>query len=199
MSYRFAFVFDYELGHVTHQKNLERFLAEDGSVQPRWMLMKPRVGDVWDKLPIIKNYLPLRQSIRSRAAVRKAMKAEPVDAVFCHTQVVAMLGMGLPANVPMIISLDATPRDFARLGAYHAGGKSRPIKSGGIKFRWARWAFHQASALVAQSAWCKRSLVQEYGIEDARVAVIPPGVELSQWTQAPKASQAGRRTRLLFV
>ena len=198
-SYRLGFVFDYELGHVTHQKNLDRFIAEDQSIRPEWILIPPRTGDRWDKVPKIKNHLPLRQSLRARPAIRKAHKVAPLDGVYCHTQVMAMLGTGLPRHVPLVISLDATPIDFAKLGAYHAGGKPIDSRAGGLKFRWGQWAFRRASALVTFSAWCKRSLVKDYGIEESRVAVIPPGVDLDVWKAAPKSPLENRRARLLFV
>lgn len=198
-SYRLGFVFDYELGHVTHQKNLDRFIAEDQSIRPEWILIPPRMGDRWDKVPKIKNHLPLRQSLRARPAIRKAHKVAPLDGVYCHTQVMAMLGTGLPRHVPLVISLDATPIDFAKLGAYHAGGKPIDSRAGGLKFRWGQLAFRRASALVTFSAWCKRSLVKDYGIEESRVAVIPPGVDLDVWKPAPKSPLENRRARLLFV
>lgn len=198
-SYRLGFVFDYELGHVTHQKNLDRFIAEDQAVRPEWILIPPRTGDRWDRIPKVKNHLPLRQSLRARPAIRKAHMLAPLDSVYCHTQVMAMLGTGLPSRVPLVISLDATPIDFAKLGAYHAGGKPIDSRAGGLKFRWGQWAFRRASALVTFSAWCKRSLVKDYGIEESRVAVIPPGVDLDAWKPAPKAPIENRRARLLFV
>ncbi len=198
-SYRLGFVFDYELGHVTHQKNLDRFIAEDPSVRPEWILIPPRTGDRWDKCPKIKNHLPLRQSLRARPANRRANKVAPLDGIYCHTQVMAMLGTGLPRRVPLVISLDATPIDFAKLGAYHAGGKPIDSRAGGLKFRWGQWALRRASALVTFSAWCKRSLVKDYVIEESRVAVIPPGVDLDAWKPASKAPLENRRARLLFV
>jgi len=137
--------------------------------------------------------------LRARPAIRKAHKLAPLDSVYCHTQVMAMLGTGLPSRVPLVISLDATPIDFAKLGAYHAGGKPIDSRAGGLKFRWGQWAFRRASALVTFSAWCKRSLVKDYGIEESRVAVIPPGVDLDAWKPAPKAPLENRRARLLFV
>lgn len=197
--YRLGFVFDYELGHITHQKNLERYIAEDQSVRPEWILIPPRTGDRWDKIPKIKNHLPLRQSLRARPAIRKAHKLAPLDGVYCHTQVMAMLGSGLPRRVPLVISLDATPIDFAKLGAYHAGGKPHEHRTGGLKFRWGQWALNRAAALVTHSGWCKRSLVNDYGIEERRVAVIPPGVDLNMWKPAQKTPLENRRARLLFV
>ena len=110
-----------------------------------------------------------------------------------------MLGTGLPRHVPLVISLDATPIDFAKLGAYHAGGKPIDHRAGGFKFRWGQRTFSRAMALVTHSAWCKRSLVNDYGIEASRVAVIPPGVDLDSWKPAAKPPLEKRRARLLFV
>ena len=110
-----------------------------------------------------------------------------------------MLGNRIAKKVPSVVSLDATPIDFAQLGAYHAGGKARQADRQGLKFKWNQSVFQAAAALVSWSAWCKRSLVKDYGARADRVAVIPPGVELSQWEPAPKAPPEGRKLRLLFV
>lgn len=198
-SYRMGFVFSYVLGHVTHKKNLERWVEADASISPRWMLLESRTGDLLDKLPGVKNHMPLRMSLRARRAVRGERKKEPLDVLFYHTQITAMLAFAQARPIPTVVSLDATPIDFASLGAYHAGNQQREADRSGMKFRWNRVVFQRASALVTWSAWAKKSLVQDYGIETSRVAVLPPGVDLERWQPATKAAQAQRKTRLLFV
>ena len=43
------------------------------------------------------------------------------------------------------------------------------------KYRLNRRAFHAAEALVSWSDWARRSLIQDYGVDDARVRTIAPG------------------------
>lgn len=205
-SCRIGFVFSYILGHVTHQKNLERHVAEDSSIRATWLLMNSREGDLWDRLPLVENHMPLRLSLRARAAIRKSVRDEPIDVLFYHTNITAMLGMRMARRIPSVVSLDATPADFARIGAYHGGSKARVADLSGYKFRWNRAVFRSAAALVSWSAWCKQSLVRDYGVEASKIRVIPPGVDLDDWkpaskgTTAPRGgSQAQRKTRLLFV
>jgi hypothetical protein len=185
-----GFVIDSELGHITHQENLERFLTEDRSAQPEWLLLKPRMGDLLDRLPLVRNHLTLRQSLRARWGVQSAFRRKPLDSVFCHTQVTAMLGLGLPAHVPLIVSLDATQRDFARLGTYHAGGKASSKRAAALKCRWAKWAFHQADALVASSAWCKRSFVQDFSFFPSVSICGDPFFRMLTATMAASTAQA---------
>ncbi|HZL38621.1 MAG TPA: glycosyltransferase family 4 protein [Tepidisphaeraceae bacterium] len=198
-SYRIGFTFSYLLGHITHQKNLQRCVENDPSIRPEWFLLESRTGDRWDRTPFVKNHMPLRLSLRSRAAIKAARRREAIDVLFYHTQITAMLGMRLARKVPTVVSLDATPIDFAQIGAYHAGAAARDADRSGYKFRWNRWVFRSADALICWSAWCKRSLVDDYGIDESRVAVIPPGVDMADWRPAPKSPRAGRKTRLLFV
>jgi len=198
-SYRTGFVFSHVLGHVTHQKNLQRHVEADPSIAARWILIPSRNGGLLDHLPLVKSHMPLRMSLRARNAIRAHLRQEPFDVLFYHTQITAMLGFRLASRIPTIVSLDATPIDFAQLGAYHKASQTREADRSGLKFRWNQKVFATAAALVTCSAWCKRSLVKDYGVAESRVAVIPPGVELSQWQPVQKAPPEGRKTRLLFV
>src|SRR5205823_1347477 len=69
-----------------------------------------------------------------------------------------------------------------------------------------RRAFQRAARLVTWSEWARRSLVDDYGVDDARIRVLPPGAaagffELGARRLAtpPRLKCSGRAVRLLFV
>jgi glycosyltransferase involved in cell wall biosynthesis len=103
-------------------------------------------------------------------------------------------------RVPSIVSLDATPINYDSVGAAY---NHRPAGDGFVdrqKYALNRSSMHAADALVSWSDWAKRSLVEDYGVEPAKVRVIAPGAapmyfEIGQRRQAKSAG----RLRVLFV
>jgi len=71
--------------------------------------------------------------------------------------------------------LDATTTQV--LDAYGGGGRIAPGLRRQLLAR-ERRAFHQAEALIAMSPWAARSLIEDYGLPSARVAVVPAGANL---------------------
>ena len=143
---------------------------------------------------------------RARRALATHLAATPVDAILFHTQVTALLSVGLMRRVPSVISLDATPINYDSVG-HHYGHVS--AGNGFIdrqRFQMNRRAFHAAAALVTWSEWARRSLSDDYGLDPGRVRVIAPGAAAAFFDvgarrlsgqQAPESDQ--RPPRLLFV
>lgn len=51
----FGFVIEQWMGHVTHQKNLARWVAEDREITPTWMPIEASQNDIWERLPVIRS------------------------------------------------------------------------------------------------------------------------------------------------
>jgi glycosyltransferase involved in cell wall biosynthesis len=194
MPYRFGFVIEQSMGHITHTKNLMQSLSDDSTVEPSWMLVPLDADDIWQKIPNIS----LRLSLRSRGLVHKAIQDNKLDCLLYHTQLITLFSLSLIQRIPSVISIDATPLNFNTIGvAYEAkvptGGLAR------LKFEWYRSIFHKATALVGWSNWVKQSLVQDYGVQADKVKVIPPGVNIERWTPTLKEAGKSGPLRLLFV
>ena len=198
---RFVFVLEQTLGHVAHTANLERALAGtdwvDGTVVK--LPYEPR-GSV-QRLPVLRNW-SLRASLMARTALRRRLGEGPVDAAFIHTQVSALLSVGVMRAVPTVVSLDATPANFDAVGEAYGHGRGHPL--GEAAKAWInRRAFGAAAALITWSRLAADSLVADYGVQASHVRVIPPGVDLSLFR--PRASRdgvspgAGGLVRVLFV
>ena len=183
--YRLGLVMLQDLGHITHIKNLERWLWDDPSVQPTWMHVQPKADDVWQKMPTYS----WKISLRARARVLNALRQQDnLDCLFYHTQTLALFSLGIMQRIPTILSLDATPTNFKAIGESYYGYKESTGVVDKLKLEWNRRMFHSAAALVAFSNWVKESLVHDYGVEPDKVTVIPPGVELSMASNCKRGS-----------
>jgi glycosyltransferase involved in cell wall biosynthesis len=83
-------------------------------------------------------------------------------------------------RVPSVVSLDATPLQYDSLGEFykHAPGPA-PIER--IKRVLNERAYNAAAHLVTWSQWAKDSLARDYGVEQGKVTVISPGIDLELW------------------
>lgn len=186
------------LGHITHAKNLQTCIAKDPDVIPTWIPVSYELQDKWDKVPVVRGNWTLKSSLRARQQVLAAMAAARLDGLFYHTSVTALFSQGLMADIPTVVSMDATPLNFDNIGNPY---NHRPSSFGmveSIKNALNRRVFRKSDKLVVWCQWAKDSLEMDYGIDPAKVAVIPPGVDLDKWKSA-RGAEPQRPVRLLFV
>jgi glycosyltransferase involved in cell wall biosynthesis len=188
------------VGHVTYYRNLRELVAGQPDVAPTWLPIPFGLHGPTRLVPLLRSNWSVRASWRARRALRAALAARPHDAVVFNTTLTAHFSLGLMRRLPAIVSLDATPIVFDRIG-HHYGHQAA---GGGWldrqKHRMTQRVFHAAAGLAAWSEWAGHSLVGDYGVDPARVRVIPPGA-------APAYFDIGRRrqpgqggpARLLFV
>ena len=179
--FNFGFAVEHMLGHVTHYQNLKLWVAQDPSIYPTWMPIEASKQDIWEHLPVVRTNWSLQSSLRARDAIRAALHAQPVDALLLHTQTLALFALPLMQRIPTIISTDATPLNYDKVGAgyeHKVGGHALVERQ---KFLWNQRSYHAAAALVTFCDWAKDSLVNDYGIHPDKVSVIPPGINLQQW------------------
>jgi glycosyltransferase involved in cell wall biosynthesis len=198
MAYRLGFIMEQTLGHVTHAKNLEQWVAKDPDVIPTWIPLTFGIQDRWDKVPVVKSNWTLRSSIRAREQIRAALRTTKLDGLFFHTAVTAIFSRSLMGNIPTVVSMDATPLNFDSIGSPydHKPSSFTPIES--LKNAINRHTFNRARRLIIWNEWGKDSLVKGYGIDANKVVVIPPGVDLDKW-KPMRGAGPQRPIRLLFV
>jgi glycosyltransferase involved in cell wall biosynthesis len=131
--------------------------------------------------------------------IQKALKTGRLDGLFFHTQVTSLFSIGLLSRIPGVISLDATPINMDTMGAaYHLAPPSS-TKLETFKNQLNRNAYKQAKHLITWSEWAKVSLIQDYGISEHKITVIPPGVDLAKWKAPDQRPKNTRKVKLLFV
>ncbi len=199
--FNFGFIVEQALGHITHYQNLRYWVDKDTNIKPNWMPVGASTNDVWEKLPVIRNNWSLQVSLRTRKAIKAAMELQKPDALFLHTQTLALFAIPLMHRIPTIISTDATPLnlDSIATGYNHKVGGNYFAEYG--KYQWNKSTYNAATAIVTWCEWAKNSLVNNYGIPADKIAVIPPGVDLKQWHFKREHIEpvAKNPLRLLFV
>lgn len=196
-----GFVMEQTLGHVTHHQNLAHRMEDSIDLCPRWMPVLPHADDRWERMPGVSSNWSLKGSLRARDALREAERGgRPPDALFIHTQTLALFAMPWMRRIPTVISLDATPLNYDSVGTHYGHTSRGPALLERFKHAWNRRTFHECAALVTWCRWAKESLVNDYGVPADKVQVIPPGIDLARWHPAsarvPKLSVP---LRLLFV
>ena len=140
---------------------------------------------------------PLRWRLRYSLRARRALSRQrgKVDVALVNTQSCALLSKRPMRDIPTVLSVDITGRQFARMDFWGRGPASpageRPLAS------LERRAYHAAAKVLAWSEWTARSIVEDYGVAADRVEQLHFGVELPPLRE-PAPGNAGP-LRLLFV
>jgi glycosyltransferase involved in cell wall biosynthesis len=193
---RYVFVIEQGLGHLVHGMNIERVLATRDDIDGTVIKLKPGDTEGVRPLPLVKNW-SAQASWAAREVLRKHLAAEPVDAVFVHTQVAALMMQRIMHLVPTVVSLDATPVNFDTMAeAYRHNRQGGPIER--FKFAVNRRALLGARAIVTWSPWAAESVVTDYGVPAHRVHAVYPGVDLRNFRPNEGPRKPGP-VRILFV
>ncbi|MCJ8279234.1 MAG: glycosyltransferase, partial [Rivularia sp. ALOHA_DT_140] len=200
--FNFGFVVEQALGHITHYQNLKYWVDKDTNIKPCWMPVGENINDIWAKIPLIRNNWSLQVSLRAYNAIESTMKLQTLDALFLHTQTLALFAIPLMYRIPTIISTDATPLnlDSIATGYNHKVGGNYFAER--LKYQWNKSTYNAAAAIVTWCEWAKKSLIYDYNISPEKIVVIPPGVDLEKWDfrrELMVESVSQNPLRLLFV
>jgi glycosyltransferase involved in cell wall biosynthesis len=196
---RVGFLLERALGHAAHADNLRRLVPNEDSIEAFLVDIPWDVQGVAARIPVFNSNWTVRAGVRTRRRIRQLTRQQPLDALFIHTQVPAVLAPDWIGRIPTVVSVDATPLQYDTLGhGYrHRTGSQRVERA---KWHANRACFHRAAHIVAWSAWAKQGLVDGYHVSADKVTVIPPGVTPSTWTTAATDLDGGREpVRILFV
>jgi glycosyltransferase involved in cell wall biosynthesis len=196
--YRIGFIIEQALGHITHTKNLQLNVPRDPDIRAYWGLVRWETSGLSSRIPIYKSNWTVRAGIRARQAVAGITRQAPLDALFFHTQVPAILSTSWIRRIPSIVSLDATPIQYDALGQFYSHDQG-PIWLEHLKWKLNRDCFHTARHLVAWSHWAKQGLIDDYEVPAEKVTVIPPGVIISDWSRPNARTPHDRPVKILFV
>jgi glycosyltransferase involved in cell wall biosynthesis len=196
--YNIGFIIEQALGHVTHTKNLQANVPNDSEVHAYWGLIPYEATGIAARIPIYKNNWTVRAGLRARSAIARIARQTKLDALFFHTQVPAILATNWLNKIPSIVSLDATPMQYDRLGAFYQHEQG-PAWMEQLKWRLNRDCYRAARHLVAWGEWTKRSLIDDYEVPDDKITVIPPGVNVKGWRRPTPRARHDDPVKILFV
>jgi glycosyltransferase involved in cell wall biosynthesis len=193
---RVTFVMDQHVGLYTYFLNLRRFIDSTTGIEATWVpVTYSRPDSPWDRIP----WLPpsIRGSLNGRAQAREGIARSASDVLFFNTQVPAALAHGMIRQRPYLVSTDVTPVQYDRIGGEygHRADRAGLLKS--YKHFVNTRVFRGAARILPWSRWVAGSLVADYGVDPRRIEVIPPGIDLTQWT--PGSREEDGPVRILFV
>ncbi|MCP5101716.1 MAG: glycosyltransferase family 4 protein [Chloroflexi bacterium] len=197
--YRIGFIIEQALGHVTHGQNLHQNVQQDQEIDAYWGLPAWQTSGFAAKIPLYKSNWTVQASLQTRRMIAAMQREVPLDGLFFHTQVTAVLSQKWLRRIPSIVSLDATPIQYDSLGtAYdHASGPGWLERR---KWQLNRDCFKTAVHLVTWSEWAKQGLVDAYEVPAEKVTVIPPGVNVAQWQNGKESGKSTNQlVKILFV
>ena len=198
MKPRIGFVMEQTLGHVAYAMGLRDALADRDDFVARWIDV-PYQPEREPLLPVVGKNWTVRGSFRAARALRTELRREPFDALFVHTQTIALFLGSFMRRIPTLFSTDATPLNYDTL-ATHYGDRVHAAPLERAKLAAHRAIVARASRFTAWSEWAKASLVAHYGADASRVTVIHPGTVLGRFPD-PRERRARRQgpLRVLFV
>lgn len=193
-----GFVLEQALGHVAFGMGLRNFLSRRTDMRATWLEIPFEPGP-FGRVPVIGKNWTIRGSVRARNAIAQAHRRDPFDALFIHTQTIAVLSGHLMTEIPTLLSLDATPKNYDELAsAYEAS--THPQLMEWLKLAVHRRVMRRATRFAVWSEWAKSSLVKHYEVPASLVDVVHPGTDLASFPP-PEARQASEQgpLRVLFV
>jgi glycosyltransferase involved in cell wall biosynthesis len=187
-------------GHRTRLANLEQHLSHDNRIWAEFRRVSGwKEGGRIERLPLL--------SGGSRGRIRAVLEAGSFarlprpDVIWTSAGEVvtpylwSQIG---PLRRPLVLDLDATWDQLEEMAAPYKG---RPPASGmrrdGQALRHSL-LWRSVSVFTPWSNWAADGL-RRHGIEDARIKVIPPGVDLDAWLPVKRSAPIDRPIRLLFV
>lgn len=201
-----CFVVERFLGHSTYFDRLRRYIITAEEFSPEYIYMDQLrfplrfLSDA--TIPVLKDYDLDLHSVRwqvtysysARRRLRKIIRGNDFDAVYFHTQNVALLSHPIAERFPTVISCDATNQLLSSMGWDGRLPFTKMTWKPGILLE--RRLYQEATKIIAWSQWVRESLLKDYSVEEDRIDVIPPFVPIP--SNAVKHESNGR-PRLLFV
>ena len=192
--YRFGFVVEYALGHVTFARMLEAAVAADPDVTAEWFFLPPDRSGWIENLPPFRNSTMLH-SLRTRRQV--GPRRRHLDAVLIHTQTAALMTWPMTRTLPIVVSTDATPANFDEISAPYGHELGSPVIEA-VKRGITGAALRQSAAVMPWSRWVARSMIDDYRVEEEKVRLIRPGIYPDRWEPKTEYGENGQ-ARFLFV
>ncbi|MDP8975778.1 MAG: glycosyltransferase family 4 protein [Actinomycetota bacterium] len=141
------------------------------------------------------DFHPLRDQLARSAVVRRHLGGltEPVDVLHLYTHNVGLLSVGHMARQPTVVSLDATNEQNGYRLPQRYPTRFTPLTIAATKPLESR-VYRAATLVVAHSQWAASSLVDDYGVKDERIRVIPFGIGVPPQPAVPASDGTPRIT-----
>jgi glycosyltransferase involved in cell wall biosynthesis len=193
-------------GHATVHHHLRAVAATRDDVDARIVAVPPpgfwrKVAGVgvpglmrWDADLMQARYQLAQSAWVARQLPRWLAEHGPVDVVHFYTHNTALLARRALGGLPYVVTLDSTTTQNNQLQPVRVATRCTALSTRAT-FPFERAVYAGAQTVVANSAWCAASVTGDYGIDPARVEVLPMGVPVPELGAQP----AGGLPRVLFI
>ena len=194
-----GFVMEQDVGHAVQAFHIRRETSSFPAIASRHVAVTFYKEDgLIESLRPVPAYA--RAAYRARREVIAGLRGFRPDVVLWNTQKPAMFCPDVLRTVPSVISLDVTPRQYDEFGEAYGHTPDGVGLVARAKHALNRWVFQKADRLIPATRWVADSLIADYGVDQARIAVIPPGTDLSRFVPpASRPSDTDGIVRILFV
>jgi glycosyltransferase involved in cell wall biosynthesis len=200
--YRIGFILENTLGNATFAMHLREWARRDPQIDPVFASVDSFADDVWQRIPGVRRNWTVLGSLRARSALRELEAGGECEALYIHTQLLALFLHRQMHRTPTVLSLDATPINMDQLDPGY-GTTKRVAALERLKNAVNARTYRVAGRLIGFSRWVGDSLERDYRLPPEQVEVIPPGVDLEIWHPAPTPREAtpplSNTIRMLFV
>jgi len=186
-------------GHVTVHHHLRRIAAERDDLVVRIVDVPP--PGFWRRVaaapvPVLArvdaDLRPVRYQLAQSAWVARRLPGwivgapgePPFDVVHLYTHNVGLLARRALRGTPYVVTIDSTNTQSNLMHPVREPTRWSSLSTPVVR-PFERAVYAGARRVVANSRWCARSLVADYGIDPGRIEVLPMGVPV------PPARDAG--------
>jgi len=194
-----GFVMEQDVGHAVQALHIKRETdSYPGMVSRHVAVTFYKEEGLIEHVRPVPSYI--RAASRARLEVVAGLKGFRPDVLLWNTQKPAMFCPDVLRAIPSLISLDVTPHQYDEFGEAYG---HTPDGHGFIarsKHAFNRWVFQQAKHIIPATQWVADSLIADYGVDPARITVIPPGTDVCRFAPpASRPSEVDGVVRILFV
>lgn len=186
-------------GTATVLQNLRKIISAHSEVDSTWIPIEPEPPELFARVPPISLNWTLRGGMIARSRIIQQEKSgKRFDAAYFNDHIPASFIDGFRSRVSSVMAMDVTPRLMEQHNAWYGvppSGRMNIIEE--LKFRRTRKTYQHTTFLLPWSNWVKKSLMEDYGVDEAKIRVLAPGVDLDLWTNDTVSTST--RTRILFV
>lgn len=195
---RVGFFMSLALGHRSYYLNWRRVVdSMPEAISAAWVPIESGVHPNWGKVPLLTE--GLRRTLSEWHAMHAGFKQGPFDAVLVNPHGMALKHQSALARQPHFLSLDSTRKQF---NAFHRWYRPAPTEEGlmgSLRMLRQRRAYRNAAGVFPASKWAASSLVEDYGVDAAKIHVVPFSVDTDLWRPAATPPAADGIVRMLFV
>lgn len=190
-----GFIFSTEVGLGTQYQNWRHGVAEI-PLSSEWIVIDWNKGAGWiESIPLLPHGLKIQ--LRCQSQIQEGLKKGPFKYLFIASVGAAYASRARLGLTPYFVTSDASQKQLYDFGDYY-GKHPNPIRwIEALKNRQVQAFYQEATAIFPWSNWFAQSLIQDYGVSQDRLHVVPPGVDLQRWQMPTRALDD--TVHLLFV